>query len=95
MNEILVVVDYGQEAEELNETFLAETPKAAFEKCLKECKRIMDDLLFAGFRSKLHVNEDQLTVENIDDHSKINFFLQPILSKKKEPVLFAEEQACM
>lgn len=93
MSEILVVVDYGNDAEDLNDSFLVESTKKAFERCLKECKKISEELVLAGFKSKLHVSENQLSVENEDDHSMINFFFQPFLGQKKEACSFGEEQA--
>ncbi|WP_137665442.1 hypothetical protein [Enterococcus hulanensis] len=95
MSGVLVVVDFGEDAEDLNDSYLADSPKQAVDRCLRECKRIMDELLAAGFRCKLHVREDQMIVENVDDHSKINFFFQPLFGQKKEPVLFGEEQAVL
>lgn len=93
MSSYMIVIDFGEDAEEFNDVSLKGSLETAWNYCLKECKKTVQELDLSGFRSNLRIGDRQFTVVNEDDKSKINYFIQPVLDKKNKPVLFAEEQA--
>jgi hypothetical protein len=93
MSSYMIVIDFGEDAEEFNDVSLKGSLETAWNYCMKECKKLVQELDFSGFRSNLKIGDRQFTVVNEDDNSQINYFIQPIFSKKNKPVLFGEEQA--
>lgn len=93
MSSCMIVVDFGEEAEEFNDISLTESLDKAWGYCLSECKKIMSELALSGFKSSLKVGDRKFTVVNEDDNSKINYIIQPIIQQKNKLALFGEEQA--